>query len=371
MLRVFFPGHFNILRPSYTCYHLCRSMAGADFPVQISAPSFLRTGETRLLKPILPRPIGRMLGKLDRRLVAKWSEARFIKLIHDADAVYVWGRVSTNFVEALKETGVPVYREKINGLTAAAKEILDGVYERLGKQPAHNATDDIIAAEKLQLSMVDYIFVANPSAADQYGRFGVDTKKIIRSSYGWEQERFTGLPAKSADAPLTVLFVGVADIRKGANLLLQAWARSGIKGRLVFGGPVAQEIVDDHADLLARPDVVVTGWRNDIEQIYASADIFAFPSHEEGGPVVTYEAMGCGLPVVVSPIGAGAIARDGKDGFVVDPFDVEGWIHALRRLAADAELRRFMGETAKERAQDFTWAKVGARRRQAIVERTV
>ena len=82
--------------------------------------------------------------------------------------------------------------------------------------------------------------------------------------------------------------------------------------------------------------------------------------------MVTYEAMGCGLPVITSPIGAGP-ARDGVDGFVIDPHDIDGWASALRRLAVDAELRQRMGEAARERAREFTWQKVARRRREALL----
>ena len=297
-------------------------------------------------------------------------EKKFVEILDEEDLTYLWGGISTAFLEKLRDRNTPIFREKFNGMMAASKEILDNVYEKIGKPAAHGLTDSMVEREKAQLNLVDYIFVANPIAADQYARFGVDPKKIIRSSYGWDPRRVQFAGAKAvADSGVTVVFVGVAAIRKGTDLLLRAWCRAGIKGRLIIAGPVADDIASDHADLLARPDVVVTGWRDDVAAIYASADIFTFPSHDEGGPLVTYEAMGCGLPVIVSPIGAGAIARHGKDGFVIDPFDTQGWVDALRKLAADAELRRFMGETARQRAQEFTWDKVGARRRQDVLER--
>lgn len=60
-------------------------------------------------------------------------------------------------------------------------------------------------------------------------------------------------------------------------------------------------------------------------------------------------------------------ARDGVDGFVIDPHDIDGWVAALRRLAQDQELRLQMGRSAKERAQEFTWEKVAVRRREALL----
>ena len=48
----------------------------------------------------------------------------------------------------------------------------------------------------------------------------------------------------------------------------------------------------------------------------AAADVFVFPSLFEGSAVVTYEALACGLPSVVTP-SAGSVVRDGAEGFLV------------------------------------------------------
>ena len=54
----------------------------------------------------------------------------------------------------------------------------------------------------------------------------------------------------------------------------------------------------------------------------AAADVFVFPSLFEGSAVVTYEALACGLPCVVTPE-AGSVVRDGVEGLVVPSADVE------------------------------------------------
>ena len=193
-------------------------------------------------------------------------------------------------------------------------------------------------------------------------------QKILPVSYGWEPERMQGTGRLlEKEEGLTVLFVGRLCIRKGVHLLLEAWKRAGVKGRLLFAGAMEPGFAEQFSELLSRPDVVLLGHTMDIGSVYRSADVFVFGSLEEGGPMVTYEAMGCGLPVIVSPMGAGP-ARDGIDGFVLDPHDIDGWAAALQRFAGDAELLKRMGSTAKERAQEFTWEKVGRRRREVLQE---
>ena len=95
--------------------------------------------------------------------------------------------------------------------------------------------------------------------------------------------------------------------------------------------------------------------------MYAAADVFVFPTHEEGGPQVIYEAAACGLASIVSPMGAGRIVRHGSECLMIDPLDVGNIAAALTKLAEDEPLRRSLGVRAAERSLDFTWAAVGTR----------
>jgi len=95
----------------------------------------------------------------------------------------------------------------------------------------------------------------------------------------------------------------------------------------------------------------------------AAADVFVFPSLFEGSAVVTYEALASGLPCVVTP-NAGSVVREGKDGFVVPPRDVEALAFAMERLGEAPELRAALGSSARTRALEFDWPRYHA----AVVE---
>jgi glycosyltransferase involved in cell wall biosynthesis len=85
--------------------------------------------------------------------------------------------------------------------------------------------------------------------------------------------------------------------------------------------------------------------------------------------MVTYEAMAHSMPVLVTEMGAGAIARDQKDGFVLPDQDLPAWVEGLRKLAADNDLRRHLGEQARVRAGEFTWEKTAAQRANLLKEK--
>lgn len=122
-------------------------------------------------------------------------------------------------------------------------------------------------------------------------------------------------------------------------------------------------------DILDRSDVIYQDYTSNIALAYREADFFAFPSLEEGSPLVTDEAMANGLPVLTSPMGGGSVVRDGKDGIIVSPYDEEALVAGLQQLADCVQLRFRMSDSARERGQEFSWEKVARRRAELVLER--
>ncbi len=87
------------------------------------------------------------------------------------------------------------------------------------------------------------------------------------------------------------------------------------------------------------------GFRRDVPALLRSSDIFLFPSLQEGLPVAQMEAMAAGLPCVVSDVRGNAdLIQPGEGGFLNAPRDWKGFSENVKRLMADAALRREMGE---------------------------
>ncbi|MCE4225057.1 glycosyltransferase family 4 protein [Methylobacterium sp. C25] len=255
----------------------------------------------------------------------------------------------------------------INGPRGAAKGILDAAYRDLGAKPSHGISDASVTEEDEALALVDYVFCPNAMVTAAVQRRGVSSDKIVEASYGWDPARFKG--TGKALAPingLTALFVGSLSVRKGVHLLLRYWSCSRIRGRLILAGAMEPIIREMCASELARDDVVVLDYVDDVGALFRSADVFVFPTLEEGGPQVTYEACGCRLPVITTPMGAGRIARHGCEGFVLDAYDEAGWIEALAMMAGDPDGREAMARSAAAHAEAFQWHKVALRRREQI-----
>ncbi|MCL2645690.1 MAG: glycosyltransferase family 4 protein [Phycisphaerales bacterium] len=303
--------------------------------------------------------------------VNRFTEWRFERLMEEGDIVHLWPGVSIHLYRAIKRRGGDgrLVTERINCHRATTRRILDEAYARMGWRPSHGITDAAIQDERDKLALTDWVFSPSPLVTKSMRDNGVPTEKILSSSYGWDPSRFAGdHKALQPIDGVTVAFVGRVCVRKGAHLLLDAWSKAGIRGRLVLAGTIETDITEHCADHLNRSDVVCLGHVSDAPAVFRSADIFVFPSLEEGSPLVMYEACGCGLPSVLSPMAAGEVARDGQESLVRDSYDGEAWVDALRQLAGDAELRRQIGEAARQRAQNYTWERVGNRRGAMLLE---
>jgi glycosyltransferase involved in cell wall biosynthesis len=101
--------------------------------------------------------------------------------------------------------------------------------------------------------------------------------------------------------------------------------------------------------------------RPDIEFYYAAADAYAGPSLEDTFAQPPAEAMACGLPVIVSSAnGTSEIITDGLDGLILqDPSDARTLAAMIRKLYADPEYRKKLGQNAAESTRKFTWERNG------------
>jgi glycosyltransferase involved in cell wall biosynthesis len=93
------------------------------------------------------------------------------------------------------------------------------------------------------------------------------------------------------------------------------------------------------------------GYRADVADVLAAADVFVLPSHFEGLPMSVIEAMLTGLPVVATDIrGPREQVVAGETGFLVPAATVAPLAAALSALVADAALRARMGAAGRARA---------------------
>jgi ribosomal protein S18 acetylase RimI-like enzyme len=98
----------------------------------------------------------------------------------------------------------------------------------------------------------------------------------------------------------------------------------------------------------ASPNVVVTGWREDVRDLLALMDVFVLASWREGLPRSAIEAAAMGKPLILTDVrGCREVVRDGIDGILVPPRQPAELTAAILRMLQDAELRMRTGRAAR------------------------
>jgi glycosyltransferase involved in cell wall biosynthesis len=154
--------------------------------------------------------------------------------------------------------------------------------------------------------------------------------------------------------PPRLLFVGRDWKRKNGPRVLKAFERLRIDvpdARLdVVGGhpPLQGDGIVGHGVL----HLASAADRNRLAELFTKATCFVMPSLTEPSALAYVEASAYGLPSVVTSRG-GSVELVGDGGIVVDPFDDDGILEAMRTLC-DAATAARLGRIAQQRSQLFT-----------------
>lgn len=204
-------------------------------------------------------------------------------------------------------------------------------------------------------------------AQDYLHRIGVNNTALFtrgvdcqRYSPLWRDDNLRlelGLKGK-----LVLLYVGRLSPEKDLDILKKAMERLNEKyaqriALIITGdGPMAAELKKTMPD-----NVIFTGYKKDEElaTIYASCDLFAFPSSFETFGNVVLEAMASGLPVVgVDQGGVKGLVNHGKTGYLAKSRDHESFAFWLEKLIEDDYNRFAFGENGRRHARSKSWDRI-------------
>jgi len=278
-----------------------------------------------------------------------------------ADLFHGWSGSSLRSLRYCRERGIVSFMENPAPHFRYSDEIIGAEYDSLGirwkKDPEVFARFFGFGPDYLQeeYDSAQYLILESTFTRDTFLANGISADKLLVLHRGVDTVRFRPPEGPRPNRPFRVIFVGALGVRKGVRHLLDAWSELSLSdAELVLVGTVQ----DDVRPLLERRRGVggirVMGYVRDPVRLYQEGSVFVFPSLSEGSAKVTYEAMACGLPVIVTP-NAGSVARDREDGFLIPPRDLEALKEKLLILYEDHELRDHMGQNARRRIEGFTW----------------
>jgi glycosyltransferase involved in cell wall biosynthesis len=197
------------------------------------------------------------------------------------------------------------------------------------------ATAAHIAVVPLGLDL-EHLACLQPGAPHLRQQFGIPERALVVGYVG----RFVAIK----DLPTLVrAFARVVAQRPDAVLLL------------VGDGENRAEISALVAALTLQKQVHLVGWIDDLTRLYATIDICALSSLNEGTPVAVIEAMAAAKAVVATRVGGVVDVVDHeRTGLLVPPQNPAALADAILRLAAAPGERSRMGAAGRRAAEHFS-----------------
>jgi glycosyltransferase involved in cell wall biosynthesis len=181
-----------------------------------------------------------------------------------------------------------------------------------------------VAAERRALTQARLVICnSDRTVHDVVNHVNVDPARVRRIYYGIDAARFHDQNDSAAakrrlgykpDIPI-VLFVGaLGDRRKGFDTVFEAWhavcRRTGWDAQLLVAGSGA-ELPSWRARAATNGTasrITFLGYRTDVADLMAAADVLVHPARYEAYGLAVHEALCCGVPAIVSSC-AGVVER--------------------------------------------------------------
>ena len=287
---------------------------------------------------------------------------------HNAAAVIMYDTTATECFKYLKQKAPHIKR--ILDMSIATREFAKNIYERdieISKSDLIRRENEYIWNKKYldiyreEIQDADFFLSSSEFVKSSIRYFGIPEEKIIVAPYGVNSEKFTtnGIKMKSEEsAPLHLLFVGQVNARKGMHHLLKVMSQLNKDDvTLTLVGPV-----DKSAELYKKYNSVenihFVGYkvRDELIQLYCSADVFVLPSLCEGMAMVGFEAMSMELPIICTTnTGINDLINDYVNGIVVEASNEDELKRAIQWCINHRKEVQKMGVAAKQSVKDYTW----------------
>jgi len=367
-----FPHKLGASRICYTAWQQVNTLAEAGADV-LAFPGVLHRPVHPSVKvcPTLARGRFRISYKVVGTMRAlAWHDhivARRLKeLSGKIDIVHTWPDAALQTLEVAGRMGIPTVLERPNAHTRYAYESVQREAKRIGvvlpPNDEYAFREDILQREEEEYRRTDFLLCPSDFTIKTFVQQGVPPQKLLKHGYGFDEKSFYPDLARTVDPDrgLTMLFVGVAAVRKGLHFALEAWLKSSAhkKGTLLVAGQILPAYAEKLSGMLSHPSVRVLGHRDDVPELMRQSDLFVLPSIEEGFGLVCVEAIGSGSVPLVSEACTDVCKH--MVNALVHPIGSVGELAShIELLDKDRTLLARLREECVRTAHNFTWTAAG------------
>lgn len=236
-------------------------------------------------------------------------------------------------------------------------------------------------AERMVLPFFDVVSAQSEDARRDTAQPGVPLESVRLLICGYS-ERFVEFDPEERDRrrrelgaePGDTVLVNLARFwpEKAHEVLLEAFRlvleeHPSARLWLVGGGPDLERMRALAVTLGVDGRTHFLGFRRDLPELLALADVQVHPSHTEGLPLSVCAGMAAGKPIVATRVGGvPEVIHDGRTGLLVPPGDPQAVARATGSLVADEGLRRRLGREALRFIREEYSLEVAVRRLEEV-----
>lgn len=265
-----------------------------------------------------------------------------------------------------RKYGARILVERGSRHILSQKEILDSLPRPVGSPSP--VAEWSVKRELAEYDLADTIVVPSSHVVRSFTEKGIDASRLFLNPYGVDLKMFPPTNAPPRQGTPQILMAGAWSLRKGCDILVEAWRRLPDVG-LQHVGPVGDAPLPRDKGFEHHASVD----QKRLTEFYARGHVFALASREEGLALVQAQALASGLQLVCTDRTGGGDLRQ----FLVDPEmvtvvpsgDSAALTAALRlaleRAQSQSGVRDYLG-AAREK---LSWRAYGARYDQALAER--
>ena len=197
--------------------------------------------------------------------------------------------------------------------------------------------------------------------------YGADPDKIRVVPPGIDLDRWMPVEPTHRDR-MRLLFVGADFERKGGPLLLDVFRRH-LRERCDLR-IVTRSAVQPEANVEVHRGLRVGDPK--IRQLYQTSDVLVVPTLADCFSMAALEAMACGLPVIISEVGAvPEIVRAGETGILIEPGSGSSLLGAVEAMLASRRGARRLGRAGRARVEHVFNARVQAAATMSFIADTI
>lgn len=243
--------------------------------------------------------------------------------------LWAWSQVSLITISSFKNNNLPVILETPMIHINEWVQILDKEYRiySQGQYRYYEICKPLNTKMKKEYKLADTIVVLSEFALQSFLKNKIDKSKLSKVSLYAYPEGINQGSKSTESSNYEILFVGRIDVLKGIPRLLKVIDKIAINKknvRITLVGEIKDEVF--YLFKKKRPYLKVIGYKTKEEliNIYRTADLLILPSVQESFGLVILEALSCGLKVLAS-INSGApdIAKFSDNVTLFNPFDEE------------------------------------------------